>query len=359
MKPGISHLWIILPALVLSTGLSCNFLSGSGVPTPQPTVFTPPAQPPATQDTRSRVPFEVDTRRYTHSSGAFSFFPPAGWSQDINDNGSVTLLSPDQAAAITVSVSNTGHELTGQAFLNFALNVEDNFYRNRDQYRSLESQTDPASDLVFRKTFMVKDVLQEVVSTYHQEGIAIYSVDFQAEASQANLYMPAFQNLNFEYDPSNVSSLPVYNFNYTFMGPKNLFAIEVPLSWKHETSTDANLIVDSIHAPDEHASIESIMYDDGYPYPKADAGQATLRLLNQFYTNGAGDIAITDDRIMEDRRERLTWESKQGGFSGITTFEVRNETSLIIFSVLYDNPYEDTYRGLLEFVIDTYEFPQE
>jgi len=62
---------------------------------------------------------------------------------------------------------------------------------------------------------------------------------------------------------------------------------------------------------------------------------------------------------MEDRRERLTWESKQGGFSGITTFEVRNETSLIIFSVLYDHPYEDTYRTLLEYVIDTYETSQE
>ncbi len=359
MKPGLSHILIFLPALLLSTGLSCNILPGEGAPTPQRTAFPPPTQAPATQEPQNRVPFELDSRRYTHPSGAFRFFPPTGWSQETSENGSVTLLSPDQAASIYVTVSNTGHELTGQGFLNFAQNVENNLFRDRDQYRSLDSQTDPASDLVFKKSFMVRDVLQEVVSIYHQEGTAIYSVAYQAEASQAEGYMLAFQNIIFEYDPSNASSLPVYNLTYAFKGPKNLFEIEVPLSWGHETSTDANLIVDSIHAPDEHASIESIVYDDGFPYAKADAGQATLRLLNEFYTNGDGDISITEDRIMEDRRERLTWESKQGGFSGITTFEVRNETSLIIFSVLYDHPYEDTYRTLLEFVIDTYEIPQE
>lgn len=359
MKPGLSRLLIFLPALLLCTGLSCNLLSAGEAPPAQPTAFTPPTLAPATQEPQNKVHFELDSSRYTHSSGAFSFFPPAGWNQETSENGSVTLLSPDQTASIYVTVTNAGHELTGQGFLNFAQNVEDNLFRDRDQYRSLENQTDPVSDLVFKKTFMVKDVLQEVLSTYHQEGSAIYSVNYQAEASRAVEYMLAFQNIILEYDPSNVSSLPVYNFTYTFKGPNNLFEIEVPLSWKHDLSTDANLIVDSFHAPDEHASIESIVYDDGFPYAKADAGQATLRLLKEFYTNGDGDISITDDRIMEDRRERLTWESKQGGFSGITTFEVRNETSLIIFSVLYDHPYEDTYRTLLEYVIDTYETSQE
>jgi hypothetical protein len=359
MKSGITHLLIFLPALLLSTGLSCSLLPGGGAQEPQPTAFTPPTQPTATEATQNQTPFELDSRQYTHPSGAFSFFPPAGWSQDTSGNGSVTLLSPNQTASIYVTVSNTGHELTEQAFLNFAQNVEDNFFRDRDQYRSLNSQTDPASDLIFHKAFMVNDVLLEVVSIYHQEGIAIYSVDYQTESSQAELYMQAFQQIKFQYDPSKVTSLPVYNFIHKLKGPKNLFEIKVPLSWKQETSTDVNLIVDSIHAPDEHASIESIVYDDGYPYAKADAGQATLRLLNEFYTNGAGDISITEDSIMEDRRERLTWESKQGGFSGITTFEVRNETSLIIFSVLYDNLYADTYRNVLEYVIDTYEIPQD
>jgi hypothetical protein len=359
MKPRHSQPLIFILALIMSTSLSCSVLPGGGAQGSQPTGFTPPTQSPPTGTPQNQVPFELDSRQYMHPSGAFSFFPPAGWSQDASENGSVTLLSPDQIASIYVTVSNTGYELTGQGFLNFAQSVEENFFRDRDQYRSLDSQTDPASDLIFKKTFMVNDVLQQVVSIYHQEGIAIYNVDYQAESSQANPYMQAFQQIKFQYDPSKVTSLPVYNFTYKFKGPKNLFEIEVPLSWKQETSTDVNLIVDSIHAPDEHASIESIVYDDGYPYAKADAGQATLRLLNEFYTNGAGDISITEDSIMEDRRERLTWESKQGGFSGITTFEVRNETSLIIFSVLYDNPYEDTYRGVLEYVIDTYEIPQD
>ncbi len=355
---------VMVPAVV---SLACNFSQGAGLPAespPQAPVEQPPVeqptvdQPPVEQPPINSVPFELDSTRYTHPSGAFSFFPPAGWSQDVSENGSILLNSPDQVATIYVTVTNTGHELTSQGFVHFAQNVEDNFFGNRDQYRSLGSQTDPDSDQVFKKTFLYNDVLQEVVSFHHQEGNAIYSVDYWAEASQANRYMPAFEDIQFEYDPSNVSSLPIYNFIYTFEGPNSLFEIEVPVSWKHEKSTDPNLVVDSIHAPDEHALIESIMYDDGYPYAKADAGQAALRLLNQFYTNGSGDISVTEDSIMEDSRERLVWESKQGGFSGITTFEVRNETSLLIFSVLYDDPYEDTYRPLLEYIIDTYETPQ-
>jgi len=354
--------FLFLGIVLAAVSQACYFGRGDGQATetlPQsPVEQSPLEKPTVEQPPKSSVPFELDSRRYTHPSGAFSFFPPAGWSQDESENGSILLTSPDQAATVYVTVTNTGYELTSQGFLNFAQNVEDNFFGNRDQYRSLGSQTDPASDLVFKKNFLFNDVLQEVISFHHQEGNAIYSVDFWAEASQAEQYMLAYENIKFDYNPSKVSNLPVYNFIYTFDGPKNLFEIEIPMPWKHEESTDTNLVVDSIHAPDDHALIESIVYDDGYPYAKADAGQAALRLLNQFYTNGAGDISVTEDSIMKDGRERLVWESKQGGFSGITTFEVRNETSLLIFSVLYDDPYADTYRPLLEYIIDTYDTPQ-
>jgi len=358
MKYKLQIPMIFLVALILITGISCNALAGVGESPIQPTAFAAPTEASATQTPINNVPFELDSKEYTHPSGAFSFFPPAGWSKDESENGSVLLVSPDEVATIYVTVTNTGHELSSQGFLNFAQNVEDNFFGNRDQYRSLGSQTDPASDLIFKKTFQFDDVKQEVVSIYHQEGNAIYTVDYWSETPQAAQYMQAFENIKFQYDPSKVSDLPIYNFIYTFTGPKNLFEIEVPVAWKHETSTDTNLVVDSIHAPDEHALIESIVYDDGVPYSKADAGEAALRLLNQFYTNGSGDISVTEDSIMEDGRERLVWDSKQGGFSGITTFEVRNVTSLIIFSVLYDDPYADSYRGLLEYIIDTYEIPQ-
>lgn len=345
-------------AMLLPISLACSLFTPT-VPAPPPTeepaVQATTEQPTeAQQPPDSSAPFELDSALYTHPSGAFSFYPPAGWAVEEGENGDALFTSPDDMGAIYITVSNTGHTLDSEAFVNFAMAVEQNFFGERDQYKALESQVDPGQELMFRKSFLFDDVPQEVTSHYYQESQAVYTVDFWAAQSVSRIYQEAYEQIEVEFDPLNVASLPLYNFIYTFYGPNDLFTIEVPTAWMYETQIDGNIIVDSFHAPDGHALIENIMYDDGSYYSAGDAGKAALRILNQFYTKGAGDIKVSEDSIQKDGSERLTWTSQQGGYSGVTFFEVRNETSLLIFSVLYDNPYEDTYLPVLDYTIESY-----
>ena len=82
-------------------------------------------------------------------------------------------------------------------------------------------------------------------------------------------------------------------------------------------------------------------------------------MLHQFYsdTGEEGDIRVSDDSIQKDGSERLTWESKGGDYSGISFFEVRDRTAFLMFTVWWDNDYEDQYLDLLNSVIESYRVP--
>ena len=145
----------------------------------------------------------------------------------------------------------------------------------------------------------------------------------------------------------------------TFTDKNNYYAIDLPADWTHETGTETNAYWDRFEAPDHHAFIENVAYDDGTPWTGASNGRGALALLNSTYssTGKEGDIRVTADSIQNDGSERLTWTSKGGGYSGVSFFEVRNKTTFLMFTVWWDNPYEDTYRQMLDDVIASYRTP--
>jgi hypothetical protein len=112
-------------------------------------------------------------------------------------------------------------------------------------------------------------------------------------------------------------------------------------------------------APDGHARIESIVFDDGEPFVGTQTGKTALLWLHQNYstTGEEGDIRISDDSIQKDGSERLTWESKSGDYSGISFFEIRKPTAMLMFTVVWDNDFEDQYLDTLNAVIDSYRIP--
>ena len=61
---------------------------------------------------------------------------------------------------------------------------------------------------------------------------------------------------------------------------------------------------------------------------------------------------------MKDKSERLTWTSKEGGYSGISFFEVRsNKTTFLFFTVDWGDDVKDTYIDVLNYAIESYDIP--
>jgi hypothetical protein len=61
--------------------------------------------------------------------------------------------------------------------------------------------------------------------------------------------------------------------------------------------------------------------------------------------------------VQPDGSERLIWSSPSGDYSGTSFLETRG-TTFLLFTTMYDNPYEDYYLETLNYTIGTYEVPE-
>jgi hypothetical protein len=160
-----------------------------------------------------------------------------------------------------------------------------------------------------------------------------------------------------EEQPTEASSDGGYK---TFTDQNELYSIEVPADWTYEQTVDTEnnyYYIDTFTSPDGGAVIENIVYDDGTEFTGNQKSKFSLYLLNTFYssTGREGDIRISDDAIMKDGSERLTWTSKEGGYSGISFLELRkNGTTFLFFTVDWGNDVEETYMDTLNYVIESY-----
>ena len=148
----------------------------------------------------------------------------------------------------------------------------------------------------------------------------------------------------------------------TFTDEKDYFAIEVPADWEYLQTVDdenSNWYWDVFTAPDGHARIESIVYDDGSAWTSGDTDPTFRSWLHQFYGSAGqeGDILISEYSTQKDGSERLTWESMGGKYSGITYVEVRKPTAGLMFTILWDNAYENEYADVLNQVVESYRVP--
>jgi len=148
----------------------------------------------------------------------------------------------------------------------------------------------------------------------------------------------------------------------TFTDQNGYFQIDLPGDWTHTQDVDTQdnyWYWDVFTAPDGHAKIENVVYDDGTAWTGSQNGKQALYLLNQFYSNtGAeGDIRISNDSIQKDGSERLTWSSRGGAYSGVSFFEVRNRTAFLMLTAWWDDEYVDEYEGALDEIISSYRTP--
>jgi hypothetical protein len=382
--------WLIVVLALVA--ISCNFVTGGDEPTDTPVVEptvvveevtspteaplpaatdTPeplptepqPTEAPPTEEPPTAVPeelpassLELETTSYAHSLGFFDVYPPVGWTMDESDGGA-TFTAPDETGYVEVEVNNTGATLDGESFGRFVDARELNYFGQYDGYEPGDYQIDVDFGRArVAKTLIADGFPQEVFTYYDQYGPAIFVYDFWADSDVAEAYAPAFEEI-FNTSPVDSTaveeSAEIYYWVYTFYGPDDLFSIEVPIPWSYESEEAENTIIDTFSSPDEHAFIQNITYDDGTEVSKSDAGAFALGLLKEVY---ASDIQINDDQVQSDGSERLTWSSPSGAYSGISFLETRG-TTFLLFSVLWDDAYEDYYYDTLDYTIGTYDVP--
>ncbi len=158
---------------------------------------------------------------------------------------------------------------------------------------------------------------------------------------------------------ANVGANPSGSGLITFTDKNNFYQIDVPADWVHTTASGDYYYSDTFTSPDKGAVIENIAYDDGTPFTGSTNGRFALQILNQNYskTGKEGDIKITEEKQQPDGSDRLTWTSKGGGYSGISFFEIRNQTTFLMFTVDWGNDYESQYLDTLNKVIESYRVP--
>lgn len=315
----------------------------------------PTAAPSPTTAIDAEVP-SLAQERYVHPGEYFSLLPPAGWEVS-EDEASASFEATDGSGFIYLQVTNTGYELDAAAFSSFVENRDLNYFRDFADYEVVDMSVDEETRVgTVSKSLSFEGTPHTVVSVYDQYGPIIYTYDFWTEEGYMDAYSDLYTTVleNAEVNPEAASELLEYYWIYTFSGPGNLFSIEVPTPWAYETSEDDVSIIDTFYAPDGHAVIQNITYDEGEPISRSDAGQFALALLREFY---AEDINISNDQVQADGSERLTWQSQSGDYSGISFLETRG-TTFLLFTVMWDKPYEDVYFDTLDYTVGSYTVPE-
>jgi hypothetical protein len=319
---------------------------------PPPTSAPEPTQPP------EQPTLALETTPYSQPQGLFELFPPQGWIVEDKEAGA-SFNAPDDSGFINVEVTNTGLILDGDSFERFVNARDANFFGGFEGYEVLNQQIDKGTGVArITKRLLFDGIPQIVMTLYDQHDQSVFSIDFWSDVDLTPIYSEAYEEI---INTANVdgalaaSETDMYYWIYDFYGPGDLFTIEVPIPWTYErTGAEGDIaIVDTFYSPDEHGIVQNISWDDGTEVSKGEAGAFALELLRTSY---AEDIRITDDQVQADGSERLTWHSPGGAYSGISFLETRG-TTFLLFTVLWDDPFEDVYFDVLDYTIGTYDVP--
>jgi hypothetical protein len=165
--------------------------------------------------------------------------------------------------------------------------------------------------------------------------------------------------------PPALNNPPASNGNssdiVTFTDKNNLMAFDLPGDWVYESGSADNYYYDTFTSPAGDAKMESLVYNDGTAFVANQNGKFALSLLHNIYsaTGKEGDIKITDDSIQSDGSERLTWQSKSGGYSGVSFFEIRgsDNSTFLMLTAWWNNDVNQSVLDIIDNAISTYKVP--
>lgn len=278
---------------------------------------------------------------------------PQQWSLVDEQDDRASFASDDNTGFLQIIATNTIYPIQGDALLQFAKSIEQGF-EIYDDYQFLR-QKSGHQVVVVERAFTYEGVPQRVRTYFLADNATVLSLDFWADADVADAYFRFYEKWldDIFYHTDAMAQLPPYADTWTYTAPDNLFQMEVPMAWYYSSNTGDNAVVERFDEPNGLAFIESLAYDDGTPISKSMAGRFALQLLHEYYAN---DIKVTDDQVQPDGSERLIWASKGQNTKGITFFETRGTTFLLLTLVADQDAFE-AFTPVFNAVIQSYDIP--
>jgi len=147
----------------------------------------------------------------------------------------------------------------------------------------------------------------------------------------------------------------------TFTDKNNLSAFELPGDWTYENGSGDHYYYDTFTSPSGNAKMENLVYNDDKPFVANQNGKFALGLLHLIYssTGKEGDIKVTSDSIQKDGSERLAWQSKGGGYSGVSFFELRGDDkeTFLMLTAWWKNDTDQETLDIIDTAIASYRVP--
>jgi hypothetical protein len=304
-------------------------------------------------------PLAASASLFTHPEGLFSLYPPSGWAERILDN-SVIFTSPNGSELLEVNVTFTGAMLNEVEFDRFVNARESNRFNSLFPEEQLFYEVNKTYDLVGGRANVVKrlqiDGLNQVVtSSYRRGDRAVYSLDYFFEDNHPDIPVEQYNHLldGVEVWGSSSNALGIYQNQFRFCASEHDLQLDIPEAWTHESQVREYSSLEIFTSPDQHAVLQAIVYDDGKEINKSVAGKFALVLLGNYFTQ---DLWVTEDRLLPDGAEKLSWNSPEGGFQGTMQIYTLDTTLLIIASVV-DDEYQSDYWEVFQIAFGSISFP--
>ena len=314
-------------------------------------------QPIPTAELTPTAPgFSLSPQPYAHPSGAYEIFFPQDWNCSESGQYTVDCQSPDAAAAISIHMVNSGTRLSQPEFINLA-QAEINFnHAGQRAFNEIERSIGDGTISVMSSWMSGETSFQGWDFLERADGMVAH-LSFSAPELEWERYWVLFEQVRQSafFNPAAVASDPAYASTFEYTSPDSLFTIEVPTSWTKflDTARVPQAQIEQFFSPDQHASIQTVVYRHGALIEQEFKATKTLEILRALYGSG---FRVSHDKALPDGRERLAWyvESKQ--LSGISFFDSWG-SSLYIFTVLWDDDYQILYQPILDRVVESFGYP--
>jgi len=293
---------------------------------------------------------------YTHPTNCFKVSYPVGWNVEEHQT-SVTFNDPDDSGTIEILMENTGLILDAVSFENFINATEINWFGTYKNYQETGREIDVEKGYArLTKTLDWNKIPQNVFSVYQQKGKVIYWISIWENQVSSSSRQPIFDQVieSISYNSAYCEDLTPYQTLMPFTGLYNLFSMQLPLHWTHTSEKGNYFQIDTFLSPDSNAAIQNITYDDGKKITRGAADTIALDFLKELY---AKDVVIPEARVQSDNSIRWIWKSPSGKFQGITFYETRG-TSFLMLTMMYVNDQKEIYFPPLDAAISSYAIPK-
>lgn len=350
---------IILSLALLAFG-ACGGAPGKAAPaaTASPVVEaaqTEPA-PSATVSPTQDLSVRLSPQPYTSPSGAFEIYFPQNWNCSESGLFRVDCQSAQGQAAISVRVLGTGERLEQPAFISLAEAEMTYLHAGKKGFTEM-SRAAGDGTLDVQSTWIVEETAWQAQDSFSRQGAVVYHLASSAPQTQWAVYEELFRQVakRAEFEPDGASTEATYTSTFQYFAPDSLFSIEAPTSWPKyvDTGKIPKTQIEQFVAPDQHASIQIAVYRHGALIEQDFKATKTLDIMRALYGSG---FRVSHDKALPDGRERLAWAVESKGLSGVSFFDSWG-ASLYIFSILWDDEYQDLYQATLERAVESFGYP--